>query len=334
MIPIQFKSQVSFILTMAWLFCATSVNASGEAPSSKIEVIERLRSVSTDDTESQVLETPETWDARHTAVIVCDMWDLHHCYRAVQRVEQMLPRMESLLTNLRDRGATIIHAPSDCVGYYTDHPAFLRTSNIPTVVSPADIQSWCYKIDSESKVKYPVDQTDGGEDDTVEEHEAWAQKLKSKGLDPKKPWTKQHDGLSIDADRDYISDKGDVVWAILKKHEIDHVILVGVHTNMCVLGRPFGLRQLKKNGVDVVLMRDLTDAMYNPRSWPFVSHAEGTRRVIEYIEQTVCPTISSEQILGGAPFAFSPESHPSDLSRSNDPSHSSDAGITAGSNSP
>ncbi len=46
------------------------------------------------------------------------------------------------------------------------------------------------------------------------------------------------------------------------------MILLGVHTNMCVLGRPFGLRQMAKNGKNVVLMRDMTDTMYNPQSGP------------------------------------------------------------------
>jgi hypothetical protein len=33
---------------------------------------------------------------------------------------------------------------------------------------------------------------------------------------------------------------------------------------MCASGRPFGLRQLARSGKHVVLMRDLTDSMYNP----------------------------------------------------------------------
>lgn len=33
-------------------------------------------------------------------------------------------------------------------------------------------------------------------------------------------------------------------------------------------------------------------------------HVEGTRRVIEYIERHVCPTITSDQLLGGEPFRF------------------------------
>mgnify|MGYP003324593230 FL=1 len=31
------------------------------------------------------------WEAQATAVIVCDMWDLHHCKNAVGRVGEMAP---------------------------------------------------------------------------------------------------------------------------------------------------------------------------------------------------------------------------------------------------
>ena len=153
-----------------------------------------------------------------------------------------------------------------------------------------------------------IDQSDGGEDDTPEEHQAWAAELVAKGLNPKAPWKRQHPGLSIDAEKDYISDRGDEVWSVLQTRGIKNVILVGVHVNMCVLGRPFGLRQLTKNGVHAVLMRDLTDSMYNPQAWPHVSHEQGTALIISHIERHVCPTITSDQVLGGEPFHFSLES--------------------------
>jgi type 1 glutamine amidotransferase len=79
---------------------------------------------------------------------------------------------------------------------------------------------------------------------------------------------------------------------------------------MCVLGRPFGLRQMAKNGKDVALMRDQTDTMYNPLRWPFVSHFTGTDLIVEHIEKFVCPTISSEQLLGGKPFRFAGDKRP------------------------
>ena len=62
---------------------------------------------------------------------------------------------------------------------------------------------------------------------------------------------------------------------------------------------------MAKNGKHVVLMRDLTDTMYNPSRWPFVSHARGTELFVSHVEKRICPTITSDQFIGGQPFAFS-----------------------------
>src|SRR5688500_13314937 len=59
-----------------------------------------------------VREAVEQWDAKQTAVIVCDMWDAHHCLNAVRRVEEVAPRMDRVLAEARRCGALIIHAPS------------------------------------------------------------------------------------------------------------------------------------------------------------------------------------------------------------------------------
>jgi hypothetical protein len=53
-----------------------------------------------------------------------------------------------------------------------------------------------------------------------------------------------------------------------------------------------------------VLMRDLTDTMYNSRMRPFVSHFQGTDLVIHHIEKHWCPTVTSADLLGGTPFRF------------------------------
>ncbi len=111
--------------------------------------------------------------------------------------------------------------------------------------------------------------------------------------------------LRIDEDKDAISDSGVEIWNLLEARGIQNVILMGVHVNMCVAGRPFGLRQMAKNGKHVVLMRDMTDSMYNPARWPYVDHFRGTELFIEHIEKHICPTITSDQIIGGKPFVFS-----------------------------
>lgn len=259
----------------------------------------------------RVIETPTTWAPEKTAVIVCDMWDLHHCLNAVRRGVDMAPTMDRVLKDLRSRGVLVIHAPSGCMAAYNGNPARERARALPKSQHlPEGIGLWCKQIPAEEQSTYPVDQTDGGEDDDPEEHARWAAKLTAMGRNPRAPWQRQSEMLTIDEESDLISDDGGEIWGALEVHGIDNVILLGVHTNMCVLGRPFGLRQMAKNGKNVVLMRDMTDTMYNPLSAPFVSHFTGTDRVVEHIERYVCQTITSDQVIGGSTFRFATDTRP------------------------
>ena len=90
----------------------------------------------------------------------------------------------------------------------------------------------------------------------------------------------------------------------MKQRGIENVIVMGVHTNMCVLGRPFSIRQMVYQGQNVVLMRDMTDTMYNSRMRPFVPHFRGTDLVVEHIEKYWCPTVVSTDFTGKPAFRF------------------------------
>lgn len=251
------------------------------------------------------LHRAERWEPAATAVVVCDMWDSHHSLNAVRRAEEMAPRMNEFLKAARQRGSLIIHAPSSCMQPYEGHPARERARAAPAAANlPADIGRWCHRIPAEEQGVYPIDQSDGGEDDDPEQLAKWHAELTALGRNPKAPWKRQMKLLEI-RDEDAISDSGVEIWNLMEQRGIRHVMLLGVHTNMCVLGRPFGLRRMAENGKSVVLVRDLTDTMYNPQRWPFVSHHSGTDLIVEHIEKHVCPTVTSDQLLGGKPFRFS-----------------------------
>jgi hypothetical protein len=152
------------------------------------------------------------------------------------------------------------------------------------------VERWCYKIPAEEKGVYPLDQDDGGCDDLppCKTYDAWKSEMPA---------------LEI-KDGDAISDSGIEIWNLMEQRGIKNVLLLGVHLNMCVLGRPFGLRNMATAGKNVALVRDLTDTMYNPRSRPFVSHHRGTELMVEHVEKWVCPSVTSDQFLGGKPFHF------------------------------
>ena len=115
-------------------------------------------------------------------------------------------------------------------------------------------------------------------------------------------WSRQIADLDILAG-DAITDSAEAFY-LMKQRGIENVIVMGVHTNMCVLGRPFSIRQMVQQGMNVLLMRDMTDTMYNPKRSPYVSHFDGTRLVVQHIERHWCPTIESTPFTGKPAFRF------------------------------
>lgn len=214
------------------------------------------------------------FSAARTALIICDMWDRHWSRGATERVAAMAPRIDRLAGRLRDRGSLIIHAPSETMTAYRDHPARRRLRLLPLVTPPAPLA-----IDAPP---LPIDDSDGGSD--TGETQSY------------RAWSHQHPAIRI-ADHDAISDDGAEIYSLLVDAGISNVALVGVHTNMCILDRSFGIKNLVRWQVPVVLVRDLTDAMYNPGMPPYVSHDRGTELVIEHIEKYWCPTVTGEELL-------------------------------------
>ncbi len=212
--------------------------------------------------------------ASQTAIIVCDMWDLHWSRGANERVAAMLPIMNEVLAAARHRGALICHAPSETMEFYADAPARQRALATPLITSPPNAEH--------PNPPLPVDASDEGSD--TGETQTY------------RAWRRQHPGLTIDQERDIISDNGQQIYSVLQANAIRQVLIMGVHTNMCVLNRSFAIKQMVRWGVPIALVRDLTDTMYNPARSPYVSHAEGTRLVIEYIEKFWCPSILSRDL--------------------------------------
>src|SRR5262245_5343143 len=84
---------------------------------------------------SEVAITKEL-NPKETAIILCDVWDKHWCEMASQRCGVIAERMEPVLKQARARGFTIIHAPSECMGFYKDQPQRQRMEQITKVTPP------------------------------------------------------------------------------------------------------------------------------------------------------------------------------------------------------
>ena len=215
--------------------------------------------------------------ARETAILICDMWDRHWCLKASARCDALAMKMVPVLKTAALPGGCRSSMPRPSAWSSTRTRPARRILETPRVTPPAPLAL--------TDPPLPVDDSDGGCDD-----------------DPPaktyKAWTRENAAIPI-ADEDVISDNGPEIYSFLRQRGIKNLILMGVHTNMCICNRSFGIKQMTRWGIRCILVRDLTDAMFNPKMKPFVSHEEGTELVIRHIEKYWCPSIESCDFSGG-----------------------------------
>ncbi len=234
------------------------------------------------------MEERVSWSATNTAVVICDMWDQHWCKGASARVAEMAPRMNQVVSKLRECGVLVIHCPSETMAFYKDYPGRKLAQSAPKVE---------LKLAKRTEPAHPIDSSDGGCDCQPQCNSR-----------PPYPWSREIATLDI-KESDAITDNAEAYY-LMRQRGITNVIIMGVHENMCVLNRAFAIKQMVKLGQNVVLIRDMTDTMYNSRRAPYVDHFTGNDLMTWHIEKYWCPTVSSEQIIGGKPFRFLADTKP------------------------
>ena len=197
--------------------------------------------------------------------------------------QSLAPRVNNFAQIARARGALIIHAPSDTMRFYRGTAQRKRARRAPVVTPPTPIKMRF--TDPGREPQLPIVDSEGGCDDKPRSNP-----------NPPFPWKCQHPAIVI-AEQDIISDDGAEIYNILVQNGIRNVFMTGVHVNKCLLARPFGIRQLVILGINVLLVRDLTDSLYNPAMPPWVSHDRGTELVVDHIEKYWCPSISDQDLI-------------------------------------
>ena len=211
---------------------------------------------------------------RQTALLICDLWDHHWCSGSEKRVGILAPKIAAVVEQARARGILIIHAPSDTMKFYENNPARKMALAIPLAPLPPnlDIQD----------PRLPIDDSGGGCETGEHASQPW-------------PWNREHPAVKV-APEDAVSEKGPEIYSLLRERGITNLLYTGVHTNFCILNRTFGIRQMTRWGLACILVRDLTDSMYDPQKAPFVTHEEGTQLVIQHIEKYWAPTALSQDL--------------------------------------
>ncbi len=226
----------------------------------------------------KVVEETFQIEPEKTCLLLCDLWNDHWCRGAVDRLEPLIPQYDRVIRAARAKGIWIVHSPSEISEYYAGTPGRERMRSLALALPKVELP----RLQERDFPPLPIDDSDDGCDTGPR---AWRQ-----------AWSREHPGIFIDMERDGISEDETEIYSFVQQKGIEFILFMGIHTNMCVLNRPFGIKRWVRRGFPIAFVSDLTDAMYNPAMPPYVSHEEGTRLVVEYIEKFLCPTVTSDQL--------------------------------------
>jgi len=214
-----------------------------------------------------VITQTETVDARRVGVIAVDVWNYHWCKTATMRVDAFVPRMNKALDAARALGMTVMLCPSDVVDNYVGYRQRETVLALPRVMVPSLVNVTCP----------PVPDAGGcacGPERCAVNY----------------GWDGMHPALRI-GEADMMPDTQAEVYAVCQKYGLTHLIYIGFHTQVCLLGKPMGLKAMKSAGLQCVLARDMTDAHpgYDPARG--FTPDLNTEQVVEHFEKHLAPTI-------------------------------------------
>ena len=221
----------------------------------------------------KIVLTPEKVDPARVGVVAVDVWNFHWCKTATMRVDALVPRLNKALDGARALGMTVMLCPSDVVDNYVGYPQREAIFALPKFPVPNVVNVSC-----------PPAPDPGG---------CACGREKCAG---NYGWDAMHPAFRI-ADSDLMPDTQAEVYSICKTRGLTHLIYVGFHTQVCLLGKSMGLRAMKTAGLRCVLARDMTDAHpgYDPAR-NFTPDLN-TEQVVEHFEKHLAPTISFQDEL-------------------------------------
>ena len=243
--------------------------AAGTVRSAEIELTLQTRDPST----GRILLTTERVDPKRVGVIAVDVWNFHWCKTATMRVDAIVPRMNKALDAARAMGMTVMLCPSDVVDNYVGYPQREAVFALPKVTVPSVVNVTCPPVPDAGGCACGRERCAGNYG-----------------------WDGMHPALHI-AEADLMPDTQAEVYAICQKEGLTHLIYVGFHTQVCLLGKPMGLKAMKSAGLRCVLARDMTDAHpgYDPgRNF---TPDLNTEQVVEHFDKHLAPTIHFQQEL-------------------------------------
>lgn len=276
------------LLVLVVLAAAT---AAVPAPATTFEFMAQTRVERPGGAGYDVVQERVRWEADKTAIVVCNMWDRHPCPSAAQRIADLAPAIDAALEKARGMGMLVVHAPAGVADHYSGMPQRKKSEKAREARVPR-AKEWRYP-DPDSEPPLPID-TSGGGCDCPE-----APCPQDMDAAPRR----QIETIAIGPD-DAITDDGQELYNLLEAEDRENVIVVGAGAETWFGASAVAVRANVNHGKNAVVLRDLTDALYDHRAMPYVDHYRGVDLLALYSEAYWCPTTLSTFLTGAPPHRF------------------------------
>lgn len=217
----------------------------------------------------EVVITKERVDSKHVGVVIIDPWNYHWCMTACARVEAMVPRWNQALRGARELGMSVMWAPTDVASQYVGTPQRERALAVEYLEVPQTRDLSC-------RFTASVGPCLCGPGIRCVVNYGW-------------------DGMNPDlvvGDEDLIVSGLSEIYSLCKQRGLTHIIYMGLHTNMCLFGKPPAMRNLHAAGFQCMLCRDINDAFthYDPDKG--YTPDDGTAQIDRDLERAGIATIN------------------------------------------
>jgi len=212
-----------------------------------------------------------------TALLICDVYNNHWCKSQTKIYDVIAQRIGRVVTEFHQKGILVVHCPSECTDHYAatiQYQRMLEFLPLPPPVHKKDVPAPDPPITSKFQC------------------------MCTPFCEVQFTWNREHPCIPI-AEQDIICDQGAPICSYLQKQGITTLFYAGFALNMCMLNRTFGIPQMLRWGMDCILIRDLTEVFYNPKDPPYVTRFRALQMMTTYVENTYCPSVTSEELVQG-----------------------------------
>lgn len=205
------------------------VNMSGAETPRHLELTLQTRDRET----GEIRRTTEKVDPARVGIVAVDIWNYHWCKTSAARAGSFVPRINHALAVARSLGIQVFHCPSDAVESWVGTPQLESVLMVEPEEPPRKEEIDC-----------PAP-ADGGGCTCGKER-----CMVNYG------WDGLHPDLDI-AEGDLLPNDVGRLYALCRQKGITHLIYVGFHTQVCLLGKSIGVNLAPANAVNIGSRREL-----------------------------------------------------------------------------